>query len=123
MNAGPNYGGLWFECRDVGGGGTCREALRRAAARCVEGVREAKRLYVAAEGRRMGVDMLLDKEVKAKGLEAEGEEWEALREERMEEAEAFVMEDADPGWVGGGIAQAFEGGWSMDVWRMLSSVI
>ena len=68
--------------------------------------------------------MLLDKEVKAKGLEAEGEEWEALREERMEEADAFVVEDADPGWGGGGgVEQAFCSRWGMSVWRMLSSVI
>ena len=175
VNAGPNYGGLWFECRDPSGGDTCRDALSLALVKATEGAAAARRLYIAAEGRRMGVNMLLEKEAEAKGLDVGGEEvsgssarqtrdsnpcegkrmrtsdipcprlvagqaippsnsfhtsaltsrrqYEVMRDERSAEADMYVIEDADPDWGGGKVSQAFEGGWGMDVWRMLSSVI
>ena len=128
-NADPNYGSMWFRCRPHFHS-TSIQTLRSSRELIMEELRVTLPLYLAAHGRRLGVEKLVRKEISAKGLRLSGEEFDEMLDERLKEAPPFSPEDVTPDreWklldfatgVGGGLKG---GDNDMKIWRALSSVV
>ena len=93
VNADPNYGMMWFENR-IAPGDTARTILSRARSIMAREIRRDLHVYLTAMGRRYGVEIMVEREVRGKGMRVEvgGDEWVGMIDKRMREVEG--VEDA-----------------------------